>query len=269
MVIILGLGFTGQRLAKRLLRHGREVSAGVRDVARFRELADKGLQVKELRLENPEVMRLPRQSTMAVMIPPLAEPENANLRRTIQKLAPSRVVYVSSTGIYGDEIDVDSDTPAEPNDARGRLRLEEERWIASGQWESLILRSAAIYGPGRGVHAALREGRLPRGAGAGIVSRIHVEDLAAIIEAGLFSHVIGAWPLADDLPCSSSEIAAWCSELLGLENAVGNEKTVVPIAGRKVNGGKIREILGIELQYPVWQTGIQASIDEENASSPA
>ena len=49
--------------------------------------------------------------------------------------------------------------------------------------------------------------QMPRGAGSGIVSRIHVEDLAAIVEAGLFSDVQGAWPVADDVPCSSAEIA--------------------------------------------------------------
>jgi len=271
MVIILGLGFTGSRLARRLLRgvlqKRVEVFAAVRGTERFRELADSGVRLAEL----AETIPLPRNAILAHLIPPLPEPENAALRETILKLAPKRVVYVSSTGVYGSQTEVGWDTPAEPNDERGRLRLEEERWIASGPWTSLILRAAAIYGPGRGVHVALREGKMPRGAASGIVSRIHVEDLAALLEAGLFADLQGAWPVADDAPCSSAEIAAW-----GIESgharyprpeAVGEYRNAVkPIAGRKVNGGKVRELLGVELKYPSWQAGIEASIAEEKTA---
>jgi hypothetical protein len=31
-----------------------------------------------------------------------------------------------------------------------------------------------------------------------------VDDLAAIIHAGLFSGIEGAWPVADDAPCSTA-----------------------------------------------------------------
>jgi nucleoside-diphosphate-sugar epimerase len=268
MVIILGLGFTGSRLARRLrrgvLHKDVEVFAAVRDTQRFRELADSGVRLAELAETTP----LPRNAILAHLIPPLPEPENAALREAILKLLPNRVVYVSSTGVYGGQTDVDWDTPAGPNDERGRLRLEEERWIASGPWSSLILRAAAIYGPGRGVHAALREGKMPRGAASGIVSRIHVEDLAALLEAGLFADLQGAWPVADEAPCSSAEIAAWCiksgraqyppRECLSESGNAGK-----PIAGRKVNGGRIRQLLGVELKYPSWQLGIEASFAEE------
>jgi nucleoside-diphosphate-sugar epimerase len=264
MVVILGLGFTGERLARRLLRRGVPVSAGVRGIRRFAELAQAGLQLSELTLDHPEVMLLPRNAVAAVLIPPLPEPENTALRENIRRLEPSRVVYVSSTGVYGDQVDVNAGTPAEPSDDRGRLRVEEERWIASGPWTSLILRSAAIYGPGRGVHASLREGKLPRGAGSGIVSRIHVDDLAAIVEAGIFSDIQGAWPVADDAPCSTEEIARWCRQALQLKPIAGRKLTLGRWnAGRKVDGRKIREMLKVDLQYPSWQSGIQASLRGE------
>jgi nucleoside-diphosphate-sugar epimerase len=223
------------------------------------------LQLSELNLDHPETMLLPRNAVVALLIPPLPHPENAALRETIRRIAPARVVYVSSTGVYGDRIDVDESTPAVPSDVRGQLRLEEEQWITSGPWTSLILRSAAIYGPGRGVHVSIRQGILPRSAGSGIVSRIHVDDLAAIIEAGLFSDIEGAWPVGDDAPCSSEEIARWCGKLLQLEPVRGHE--IIPvarrIAGRKVNGGKIRQMLKVRLLYPTWQAGIKASLAEE------
>jgi nucleoside-diphosphate-sugar epimerase len=266
MVIILGLGFTGARLARRLLQRGVQVSAPVRGIRRFPELALAGLQLSEWDLDHPETMLLPRNAVVALLVPPLPEPENVALRETIRKTAPARVIYVSSTGVYGDRVAVDEDTSAEPNDDRGRVRLEEERWIAAGPWTSLILRAAAIYGPGRGVHVSIRAGQLHRGAGSGMVSRIHVDDLAAIVEAGMFSDIQGSWPVADEAPCSSDEIARWCRKLLQLKPVRGPGMPVGRrIAGRKVDGRKIREMLKVDLLYPSWKAGIQASMLEERS----
>jgi nucleoside-diphosphate-sugar epimerase len=252
MVIVLGLGFTGQRLARRLLRAGVPVCAAVRGVERFRESADAGLILSEL---TPETAgSLPKNAIVAHLIPPVA-----SLRPFITEIEPKRIVYVSSTGVYGDQVDVNEKTSPSPNDERGRLRLQEEHWITAGPWTSLILRAAAIYGPGRGVHVALREGRVPRGGGSGIVSRIHVDDLAAMIHAGLFSGIEGAWPVADDDPCSTEEIAAWCLEMWKMEKNPANNSEIA-IAGRRVDGRRIREKLGIELIYPSWRTGIPASL---------
>jgi nucleoside-diphosphate-sugar epimerase len=261
MVIILGLGFTGQRLARRLLREGVQTYGAVRDVKRFRDLADAGLALSELRLDCPGVPALPKQAILVNLIPPLTEPENTGLRATIEELEPRRIVYVSSTGVYGDQVDVSAKTPVQPNDDRGRRRLEEERRVM--RWPSLILRAAAIYGPNRGVHAAMRGGKMPRSAGSGIVSRIHVEDLAAIIQAGIFSDLEGAWPVADEDPCSSAEIAVWCSKVLKMAELplIVDERG---IAGRRVDGTEIREKLGIKLAYPSWRAGVPASLAEEN-----
>lgn len=262
-VVIFGLGFTGARVARRLLARGVSVFAPVRGVARFTELRQAGVRLCELALDNPLAMGLPHNAPVVVTIPPLPDPENAGLRKAIVGIAPARIVYVSSTGVYGDQVDVDAATLPVPNDDRGRARLDEEIWMASGQWSSLILRAVAIYGPGRGVHAAVRAGKLPRGIGSGVVSRVHVDDLAALIEGGIFADIRGAWPVADEAPCSTEEIVRWCQRVWGLppvEIISGNS-----IAGRKVDGTKIREILGMQLKYPSWQTGIAASLAEEQA----
>ncbi len=259
MVIVLGPGFTGQRLAWRLLRRGVSVCAAARGVARFRKLVDAGLVLSEFHT----APALPKHSVLVDLIPPLPEAENAALRRYIEDLDPSRVIYVSSTGVYGDQTEVDEKTMPIPNDERGQRRLAEEQWISSGPWTSLILRAAAIYGPGRGVHTAIRQGKTPRGTGSGVVSRIHVEDLAALIEAGIFSDLEGAWPVADEEPCSTAEIAKWLAEIEGIK---GTDSTAIATThGRKVDGRKIRELLAVELVYRSWRTGIPASIEEENS----
>ncbi|HTA44968.1 MAG TPA: hypothetical protein VK789_21115 [Bryobacteraceae bacterium] len=262
MVIVLGLGFTGRRLARRLVGCGEQVFAAVRGVDRFRDLAGAGVELTEL---EAGASGMPRQAILAHLIPPLPEPGNAALHEMIEALEPRRVVYVSSTGVYGDQLNVDATTTVQPTDERGRKRLEEERWITSQRWSSLVLRAAAIYGPGRGVHVALREGKVPRGIGSGMVSRIHVEDLAALIDAGIHSDLEGAWPVADDDPCSTDAITDWCAERFGIVDFV-RSGAGPSIPGRKVDSTMIRAKLGVNLQYPSWRTGIPASLQEEEKS---
>ncbi len=271
MVIIFGLGFTGKRLARRLLGRGIPVFAAVRDASRFGDLATAGLRLSEMTADRlPQ--ELPGNATIFYSIPPLSPCELLPIEALIERLEPARMVYISSTGVYGDQTEVNECTPAEPADDRGRQRFAAEQRISAGPWTSLILRAAAIYGPGRGVHTAIREGRLPRGAGSGVVSRIHVDDLAAIAGAGIFSSLEGAWPVADDAPCSSAEIAAGYAKLRNLDLQLETDPELVvagSLTGRRVDGRKIREILGVELIYPSWESGLVASLAEEAAQGAA
>lgn len=246
-VVILGLGFTTERLARRLLARDIPVYAVTRHVT---------------------PRDIPPEATMVHSIPPLAEPHNTDIHALISAIQPRRIIYISSTGVYGSQKEVDERTLASPNDEKGRARLAEEEWIAdpAAHRSSLILRSAAIYGPGRGVHVRLREGKLPRGAGGtagGNVSRIHVDDLVSILEAGIASGLEGAWPVADECPAASEEVVAWCADRMGLALPAGSTQ-YFPVSGRRVDGRKIRELLGVALKYPSYRTGIPASLQEEN-----
>ncbi len=253
MVLLLGLGFTTCRLAKRLLARG-AVYGVARDTHRYCALEAIGLRVRHFSSDD-----LPKHATVVHTIPPLPGPQRDWLHSQIQQLEPNRVIYISATSVYGEQVEVDESTAPQPFGDKSEARYEEEQWLLGGPWRSLIVRPAAIYGPGRGVHEKIREGKLPRGAGSGVVSRIHVDDLAAILEAAVLSDLDGAWPLADDRPCSSEEIAGFSARLLrlNLENA---PTTTFPVAGRRVDGRKIRELLGVELLYPTYESGILASL---------
>jgi len=252
-LVLAGLGYTAQKLALRLLARGDEVYAATRDPERFRPLQAVGLRVADF-----DSKALPPESTVVISIPPVAGAEREALHRIFQSLRPERVVYISSTGVYGDQSVVDENTPAAPSGEKSIARLEEEEWIARGEWESLIVRAAAIYGPGRGAHQAVREGRLTRSAGSGIVSRIHVDDLAAALEAGTRSHLTGFWPLADDYPCPSEEVTRYAASILRVPTP--DSSTPLVVSGRKVDGTKIRELLQVELRYPSYHSGVLASL---------
>lgn len=246
--LILGSGFTGSRVASRL---------------RSRGLAVEETHRGQLDLFDPEsIARLNVRDGARVLysIPAVALP--GPLLDSLR--AASRVVYLSTTGVYGDAREVDETTPVAPRSERERLRVETETAIAAGPWSSLILRPAAIYGPGRGVHASMLAGKFALiEGGHNCISRIHVDDLAAITEAALLSDLTGAYPVADEDPCPSREIAAFCADLLGLPlppSIPRDQVSETRRADRRVDGRAIRRLLGVELRYPSYRSGIPAAL---------
>jgi nucleoside-diphosphate-sugar epimerase len=176
---------------------------------------------------------------------------------------PARVVYLSTTGVYGSSKFVDATTAVDESSDRARPRLAAERDIADGPWSTLVLRPAAIYGPGRGVQESVRAGTYP--PGDNYISRIHVDDLAAHCEAALLSEITGAYPVADEEPCTSREIAEFCAQLLSVELPTGPVATPRIFGDRRVDGSAIRKLLGITLRYPSYRTGIPASLTPDRS----
>jgi nucleoside-diphosphate-sugar epimerase len=166
-------------------------------------------------------------------------------------------VYLSTTGVYGGQRVVNESTPVAPDSPQQLARVDVERKIAAGPWSSLILRPAAIYGPGRGVQESIKTGSCR--LGDNLVSRIHVDDLAAHCEAGLLSEATGAYPVADEEPCTSTEIAQFCARLLNLP-LPESQAEARATSGRNVDGSAIRRLLGVTLTYPSYRVGIPASL---------
>lgn len=175
----------------------------------------------------------------------------------------ARVVYLSTTGVYGDAHFVDDTTAPAPSTERTQARLAAERMVQAGPWSSCVLRPAAIYGPGRGAHESIRAGKWRiAGDGSAYTSRIHVDDLASIAAAALMSDITGAWPVADDEPSTNLEITQFCCNLLGVPLSPSADAAALDEtrrADRRVDGRAIRRALGVALKYPSYKTGIPAA----------
>ncbi len=271
--IILGCGFTGQRVAGLLLDRGYEVVVTTRNPDTLVELRRRGATVLALdALDKVSLQRLrsaPRAAVVLHSIPSLKGPNGLldptpALLRALAPARPARMVYLSSTGVYGDALEVDENTSVAPRTERERLRVNAERAVQRFAGSALVLRPAAIYGPGRGVHSAMRAGKFKLlDDGENFVSRIHVEDLAKHAVAAMESELSGAYPVADAEPCRSREIAEYCARLLGLPmppSVARDALTETRRADRKVNGCAIRALLGVELRYPTYREGIPASL---------
>ncbi len=277
-LVVLGCGYTGRRVAERWLRRfpDARVVVTTRHPARLAALAEAGARVLALDALDPAARRAlaeaaPEGCAVLHSVPVVAEggvpadPTPALLEALRDR--PSRLVYLSTTGVYGDAVEVDERTPVAPRTPRVRLRVEAERAVTAGPWSSLILRPAAIYGPWRGVHAAMRRGefRLVEG-GQHFISRIHVSDLASLTEAALLSRLQGAYPVADDEPAASESVARFCAELLGLpmpDSIPRDQVSETRRANRRVDGRAIRRLLHVRLDYPSYRTGIPASLAAE------
>jgi len=252
-------------VARRFLDRGARVIATTRNAAALDHLRVLGAEVYPYAAESQEALPFSASDALVLhSIPPAATGDATP--RIIAALGsmPSRIVYISTTGIYGAQREVTERSEPDPQSPRECLRLDAERAVTSSPWSSMILRPAAIYGPGRGIHQSMQrhEYRLV-GDGSNFVSRIHVEDLAAHVESALLTKLEGAWPVADDHPCTALEIAEFCSKLLGVpmpESAAPADVLFTRRADRRVDGRAIRGRLGISLRYPSYREGIPASM---------
>ena len=110
-----------------------------------------------------------------------------HLLQAVASPALQRVLFVSSTAVYGDHGAqwIDEDTPTAPKSFNGRVLLETEQWLHSqnAQFETLSLRLSGIYGPGRSyLLDRLRIGQATAPAAESHwVNRIHIEDAAAAV----------------------------------------------------------------------------------------
>lgn len=269
-IVILGCGYTGTRVAWKMAGRGRHVLATSRDPSRLR-LPETAVTIRVDTAEPSTVEQLAKlpEGCLVLHSVPLVEEKGKLsdptplLLRPLEELA-ARVVYLSTTSVYGAQTAVDARTPPAPRTARERLRVAAEEAVKSGRWSWMILRPAAIYGPGRGMQVSLPRGEFKlAGDGSNWVSRIHVDDLAELACAALLSEAQGAWPVADLEPARSREVAAFVAELTGSkmpESSPAAQLHSTRQANRRVDGTEVLKLLGLTLQFPSYRIGIPKSL---------
>ena len=260
-LVLLGCGDTLTRLALAEAPTGRRVLAVTRDAGRREVLARAGVLL--VSLEQAQAASVGAHAV--VSIPPDAGLD-ASLARAWALAAPARLVYLSSTGVYGAARGfVDEDTPVQPDapNARGRLEAEALYRPLGG----MALRVAGIYGPGRGLHERLRAGtlRLPE-SGGGRISRIHVEDLARAIHVVLQRGTPGVtYCVADDRPAPQAETVGWLCARLGLPAppTVPLESLHPSLRGDRAISNARLQALGWRPRYPDFIAGFSALLAQE------
>ncbi len=183
-----------------------------------------------------------------------------------------RIIYISSTGVYGKTkgiINEDSPVDLEDPNARKRL-LAESVWRKSN---GIVLRCPGLYGPETGLHLRLKkDGMKIPGDGKHFVSRIHLDDLARIIEACFERGRDNSTYVVGDLePSTHLEAITWVCEHMGMDLPGFVDLTEVsPMlrGSRRIDPRKILSEFKITLQYPSYREGYGAILGAP-ASLPA
>jgi len=230
--LILGAGFTAGRVARRLVKTGADVV-----VTNLHRTEIPGARCLALNVTAAASLSglAPLLSDGIVIlhsIPGLSGTQE--LVDFLRPFRPKRIVYFSTTGVYGAAELVDEHTVPSPEMDKDKDRLAAEGVLSHGPWSTMVLRSSAIYGPGRGVHWSVRRS-MSRSAPTGnrAVSRIHVDDLAEHAVRAMQSDVTGAFPVADQEPCSSLQVAEWTFAYLGIPFIAGDVREQT--RGRRVD----------------------------------
>ena len=182
--------------------------------------------------------------------------------------------YFSTVGVYGDTGGawVDETTAPKPVSERSQWRVKaEEGWTRVGETAGIpaaILRLAGIYGPGRNHFVNLDAGTARRIIKPGqVFNRIHVDDIAAVVERAAVTGATGIFNVVDDEPASSEAAIAFAAELMDLpipEPIDYAAADLSPMArsfygeNKRIRNTLIKSQLDIELAYPTYREGLTA-----------
>lgn len=185
------------------------------------------------------------------------------------------VGYLSTIGVYGDAGGgwVSEETPPAPENGRGMRRVEAEAdWMNFGRRRGVsvqIFRLAGIYGPGRSAVENLRAGTARRLIKPGqVFNRIHVDDIAAAVAAGIERPQVGpVINVTDNEPAAPQDVVEYAAGLLGLPvppDISFETADLSPMArsfyssNKRVSNARLREGLGVTLTFPTYREGVAA-----------
>lgn len=210
-----------------------------------------------------------------------------SIKAAVEKCSqpPSLIIWVSSTGVYGQSEGgwVDELAEASPTSFRGKRLLEAESIIDSLSVASVVVRFSGIYGPGRNrLINQVKRGELAPELPITWTNRIHAEDCAGVIAHLLEKFSRGefleaSYIATDNKPVPAHEMQSWLANEMGLEpseNSKGSElgsskhnsldvnHPVKPRAGsRRCSNQRLLES-GYKFLYPTYREGYRALLNE-------
>lgn len=272
----------GRRLALRLRDSGELVTAVVRSAESLERLQAEKIETLRADLDEP-LAALPSAHSRAFYLapPPPRGSQDPRMARFIASLArggqPTRIVYVSTTGVYGDCHGewVGEERPVAPQVERALRRWDAEQqlraWSDQTGGELIILRVAGIYGPGKLPLERLRLGTpMVAEQDSPWTNRIHVDDLVGVLIAAMERAPNGAlYNVSDGHPGNMSNYFNRVADHAGLPRppsiALADAEGRLSAGllsylheSRRLSNRKMLDELGIELRYPSLDTGLPA-----------
>lgn len=289
-IFIIGCGDIGVRVARLEQARGHGVAALTRSAAGAERLRGFGIEPVTGDLDEVASLRdLPLAGKRVYYFapPPGGGPWDTRMRNFCAAIAPeqapAKVIYISTSGVYGDcgGAWVTESTPVNPQTSRARRRLDAETtlcaWGEHCEVEVVILRVTGIYGPGRLPLARLQQGHpVLREAESPPTNRIHADDLAAVCLAAADRAADGEiFNVSDGQPGTMTQYFNAAADLLGLPrppqvSMAEAQQVMTPMMlsylteTRRMDNRKLREQLGVALRYPELESGLKNVIEQLN-----
>ncbi len=282
-MLIIGCGDVGRRVARIFLHAGTEVAGVVRSEASALSLRRQGIQARVADLDQDPLPHLPAggDGLFHFSPPPDRGIQDSRMIRLLRSLdetdeLPTRMVYISTTGVYGDCGGdwVDETRPPQPGTDRTRRRLHAEQglrdWCDGHAVECVILRVGGIYGPDRLPLQRIRQGLpLVRAEEAPYTNRIHEDDLAQACAAAMRKPVAGeTFNVSDGHPGNMAEYFDAIARHAGLPlppkiplceaaDRLSPGMFSYMRESRRLDNRKLLRLLDIELRYPTLEQGLE------------
>lgn len=274
-----GHGYSAAALSRRLAAGGWRIIGTSRSAETRAALSAQGVVAIDPADKAAMDAALAVASAVLIAAPPGAE-GCPGLAAVVPALArtgafPDWLGYLSTTGVYGDHGGrwVWEETPLGARSLEGARRVAAERdWLEVGRGMGLTVtvhRLPGIYGPGRSALERVRDGTARRLHKPGhVFSRIHVDDLAAALEASIARpRPGGVYNVCDDAPAPAEAVVAEAAALLGVVPPPlepFDPARLSPAAQRfwgeskRVSNARLKAELGWRPLYPSWREGLAA-----------
>lgn len=174
---------------------------------------------------------------------------------------PRRIIFVSSTAVYGNDDGgwIDESTPPSPSTATGAVLRETEELLIDRAPQSVLLRLSGIYGPGRTrLIDQVRNGTVKAGSPPHWTNRIHRDDAAAAIV-----HIAGlkapapAYLGTDSEPAVLSDVQQFLAADMGVSLPPESAHTGETATGKRCSNALLTAS-GFEFAYPTYREGYRA-----------
>ncbi|GMV82932.1 MAG: hypothetical protein AMXMBFR7_41160 [Planctomycetota bacterium] len=285
-VLIVGCGYRGRRLAKRLISIGHTVRGLSRKEANLPKLKALGIEPHLGDVLDPHSLRdigSGIDTVYHLMGSMQGSPEQLeqlhlkgtrNLLSALEGVSLKRYVYESSTAVYGqtDGEWLDEDAPRDPASAMGKLRVSVENLLLEAHRLNglpvVIFRPASIYRPQGVINEKIASGtyRLTWDPDK-VMNRIYIDDFLELLVLALEKGRVGeAYNLSDDEPQRGGDYVNAIADLMSVAHPPVDFKApadacaeLVKQSNKRVRNTKVKREFGYTLKFPTYREGLAES----------